>query len=95
MSQLFGENDSRAVFKCLVFRKTSCTFHLSFEDYFCSVKGFKKRQTSAQAHTKKEQNTRLWEEAEILSVLLNDPGIQQQGDSRMLNHLTLTSGNDA
>lgn len=25
---------------------------------------------------KKEENTRLWEEAEILSVLLNDPGIQ-------------------
>lgn len=39
-SQLFGKNDSRAVFKCLLFRKISCTFHLSFEDYFCSVKGF-------------------------------------------------------
>lgn len=54
-SQLLGENNSRGVFKCLVFRKISCTFHLSFEDYFCSVKGFKKWQTSAQALTKKKK----------------------------------------
>lgn len=55
VSQLLRESDSRGMFKCLVFRKISCAFHLSFEDYFCSVKGFLKWQTSVQAHTKKKK----------------------------------------
>lgn len=58
---------------CLVFRKISCTFHLSFEDYFCPVKEFKKWQTKAQEHTKRKH--KVMERKEILSVLLNDPRI--------------------
>ena len=53
-AQLFGENDSGGVFKRWVFR-ISCTFHLSFEDYFCSAKGLKKWQTTAQARIKKNK----------------------------------------
>lgn len=40
--------------KCLVFRKISCTFHLSFEDYFCSVKASKKWQTSTDTYKKEK-----------------------------------------
>lgn len=56
VSQHFSENDSRGVF---VFRNISCTFHLSFEDYFCSVKQFKKWQTGALAHIQERRKHKV------------------------------------